>query len=209
MALAAWTRDARDLTHDPGEARHYLTIQQLSDAISRSEHTIRDAMARQVITNPAVPRGAICRPAARIGMVPLFAPEQRDEYLRREAVLVEAPRGLRGRTSGLPEYTAKQARQLGMVTLTALAGELGCELNTLRRIGRDHGMPDAVAVAAREVQGLHGRQHELRDRVEVLRWLRDYTGPDGSRGRVTMTPGMLRELARADADERPAQAVGA
>ncbi len=194
MTAAAWTRTARDLINDPDQWSDYLTIQQVSDHTALAVGTLRDNMARPEIKSPEVPRGALCRPRARINKLPLWHPDQVAEYDRRVAALADrAP-------EKLPEVSAAEARARGLVSITELTAELGCERNTLRRIGRDQPMPRPVALAKRERSGMHGRQHELRDRVATLRWIHAYSQADGARDRIAVPPHLLAEIEQADHD---------
>lgn len=181
MPAAGWTRDARDLTNeltnDPSQWKNWWTIEQVSDHTGLRIATLRDILARQPIQSESVPRGALCRPAGRLGLlsaVPLWAPEQIAEYDRRLAAQREAAKDDTPRTDArLPEVTPGQAARRGLVSIGDLATQLECAPNTLRRFTRDYAdsFPPKVAVAKRDPSSPHGRQHQLRSRIAVLRWL--------------------------------------
>lgn len=194
MPAAAWTRKARDLTYSPNEWADYLTAEQIQHATGLSHATLRDSMARPEITNPAVPRGALCRPAARIGPIPMWSPAQRDEYLRRVRQAEIVAKSSAARLNELPKYTMAEARERGLTTIEDLAQELGCAINPLRRLGRDQNMPAPVALARRDYSQPQGRQHELRDRIATLRWLREYSRAEDARDRIAVPEHLLAEI---------------
>jgi hypothetical protein len=195
MTAAAWTRTARDLTHNLAEAKNYLTIQVLATQTNLSPSTIRDNMARPPIDNDTVPRSAICRPAARIGPTPLWSPSQVVDYHQRAKRRDQQRHAQAAAKSKLPVVGADDPQRAELVTIEQLVGELGCALNTMRRLSRDaEDFPPPVALAARERQGTHGRQHELRRRIPVLVWILRNSVADGARDRVSLSTAHLDEL---------------
>lgn len=159
---ARWAAGALDLTGDIETAATYFTIGHVSDATGLSPETIKDSLTRREITNPANPRGALCRPAARVGDVPLWSKGQVDEYHRRV-------KALEGAETDLPLVSAEDARERGLVSTEEIAAHFGLHDQTVRRWQRyDETYPDAVA--RRERGGRSGPPEHVRDLRAVLEW---------------------------------------
>jgi hypothetical protein len=164
MSRARWATGATDLTATPGEASKYLTVGQLSDAIGLAPGTIKDSITRAPITNPDNPRSAICRPAARIGDLPLWTPEQRDRFLRirrttdeKSAVKLEA-------------ITADEARERDLYSLVELAEMFDVHDQTLRRAqSQDKDFPRAVARRRKAIPGVPEHLFKL---DPMVKWAR-------------------------------------
>lgn len=211
MPAAGWTRDARDLTNeltnDPSQWRNWWTIEQVSDRTGLRIATLRDILARQPIQSDTVPRGALCRPAGRLGLlsaVPLWSPEQIAEYDRRLAAQRTAEKDKSQTESArLPEVNVATAQRRGLVSIGQLADELGCAPNTLRRFTRDYAQtfPPKIAVAKRDPSSPHGRQHQLRNRTAVLRWLVDNPHHAGREIAEKARELLADEAAEADASD--------
>jgi hypothetical protein len=185
MPAATWTATAEPISPSDAVRLGYLDLDQLVDRTGLAAATIRDALSRSPIEDSTVPLGALARPAARIGGVaspaPMWSPEQVADFARRREARLRA-----GQTATvLPEVTATEARERGLASIEALAEELGLAPNSLRRWSRtfrtDSGgraaFPPEVALAAREEPNHRGRQHRLRDRLAVIRWVRDHVNP--------------------------------
>lgn len=159
---ARWADGALDLTDDLDQAARYLTVGRVSDATGLSANTIRDSLTRREITNPDNPRGALCRPAARIGDVPLWAQEQVDEFLRRKDAADAA-------TSDLPLVSTEDARERGLVSTEEIAEHFQQHDQTVRRWQRyDKDYPKAEARRSRD--GRSGPPEHVRSLAAVIAW---------------------------------------
>jgi hypothetical protein len=159
---ARWAAGALDLTGDIETAATYCTIGHVSDATGLSQETIKDSLTRREITNPTNPRGALCRPAARVGDVPLWSQGQVDEYHRRA-------KALEGAETDLPLVSTADARERGLVSTEEIATHFGLHDQTVRRWQRyDETYPDAVA--RRDRDGRSGPPEHVRDLRAVLAW---------------------------------------
>jgi hypothetical protein len=169
---ARWAAGALDLTNDIETAATYLTIGQVSDATGLSQHTISDSLTRKEITNPETPRGALCRPAARVGDVPLWSQGQVDEFHRRQRIRDEK----RSRGEELPTVSVQEARERGLVSTEEVAELFGQHDQTVRRWERyDAAYPRKVAKRARE--GQSGPPEHVRELAAIRAWAteRGYT----------------------------------
>lgn len=190
MGAAAWTRDAVDITEaGADEWGKYLTVQKLSDEIGLAVATIMDTLARNPLD--ADPRSAIFRPAARIGQtalaaVPLWAPEQRDRYLklakaRNATNTVERKRKSAGGAAGLPVHNVAEAAERGLASTEELAEITGVAENTLRRWARENrDFPPEVGIAERVPPHQMGPPRTLRKIQAVKDWIAAY-GQDRGR----------------------------
>ena len=161
---ARWAADALDLTNDIEKAATYHTKGQVSDLTGLSTNTITDSLTRREITNPESPRGALCRPAARVGDVPLWSTAQVDEYLRR-------CRARELRSVDLPLVSTAQARERGLVSTEEIAELFDQHDQTVRRWQRyDQTYPAAVARRSRD--GRSGPPEHVRELSAVLAWTR-------------------------------------
>jgi hypothetical protein len=159
---ARWADGALDLTDDLGQAARYLTVGLVSDATGLSTNTIRDSLTRRKITNPDNPRGALCRPVARIGDVPLWNQQQVDEYLRRKELADAA-------TSDLPLVSTEEARERGLASTEEIAAHFKQHDQTVRRWQRyDKDYPKAVARRSRD--GRSGPPEHVRPLADVIAW---------------------------------------
>jgi hypothetical protein len=159
---AEWAANALDLTHEPGRSQNYLTVGAVSDLTGLSTRTIEDSLTREEITNEDNPRGALCRPAARVGNVPLWEPAQVDEYKRRV-------RASSNRQVALPLVTPQEADERGLVTVEEAADRLGVHGQTLRRHQRnDNNYPPALARRSRG--GAPGVPEHVREWSAILVW---------------------------------------
>lgn len=167
MTRARWATEAIDLTATPGEAAHYLTVGQLSDAIGLAVGTIMDSITRAPITNEHNPRSAICRPAARIGDdVALWTAEQRDEFLRIRKLADQA----REEARNLDAVTPEEARQRKLFSLVEFADMFDVHDQTLRRAqSQDGSFPPAVARRRRDIAGVPEHLFPL---DEMVTWAR-------------------------------------
>lgn len=149
MGHARWMIAAKDLTATPGEAVNYLTVGELSDATGLAPGTINDSITRAAITNTNNPRSAICRPAARIGDVPLWSKEQRAKFLAiREAQENAA-------TTLLEAVSADHALKHDLYSLVEYADMFGVHDQTLRRAqSQDGDFPPAVARRCKDAPGV-------------------------------------------------------
>jgi hypothetical protein len=160
---ARWADGALDLTDDLEQAASYLTVGRVSDATGLSANTIRDSLTRREITTPENPRGALCRPAARIGDVPLWAQEQVDEFLRRK----EAAEAIAA--TDLPLVSDEEASRRGLASTEEIATRFGQHDQTVRRWQRyDKDYPKAVARLSRD--GRSGPPEHLRELAAVDAW---------------------------------------
>ncbi|HYF74527.1 MAG TPA: hypothetical protein VD864_16985 [Nocardioides sp.] len=160
---ARWADEATDLSTKISEAAKHLTIGQLADATGLSPETISDSLTREKITNPSNPRGAIDRPAYRIGDVPLWSTGQLAEYARRVQLSREEPERV---------VTAVEAEREGLVSTNQVAELFGVHDQTVRRWERNYGdYPGKVARLDRE--GRPGRSDHLRKLDEVVDWARE------------------------------------
>ncbi len=159
---ARWADGALDLTDDLDQAARYLTVGKVSDATGLSANTIKDSLTRRRITNPDNPRGALCRPVARIGDVPLWDQEQVDEYLRRKELADAA-------TSELPLVSTEEARERGLASTEEIAEHFGQHDQTVRRWQRyDKDYPKAKFRRSRE--GRSGPPEHVRELAAVIAW---------------------------------------
>lgn len=164
MGLARWAMEARDLTDTPAEAGKYLTVGQLSDAIGLAPGTIKDSITRSPITNTDNPRSAICMPAARIGdNLPLWSPEQRDNFLRIRQEVESA----KDAAKQLEAVTAAEARERNLYSLVELAEMFNLHDQTLRRAqSQDGSFPRAVARRRKDLPGVPEHLFELDPMIE-------------------------------------------
>src|SRR5687768_17489955 len=136
---ARWAAGALDLTGDLETAATYFTVGQVADATGLSPETIKDSLTRREITNAANPRGALCRPAARVGDVPLWSKTQVDEYHKRQKALAA------GETA-LPLVSTAEATERQLVSTEEIAELFDLHDQTVRRWQRyDETYPAAVA----------------------------------------------------------------
>lgn len=192
MPVARWAADAVDLSEDPTQCVSYKSLTQVSEATGLSVATIRDSMLRDPITDPDNPRGAICRPAARIGgqmnAVPLWSERQLDDFHarteRRDAAKLNPAR------MQLPRITPEDAARRGLASTEDIAEKLGRAVNTLRRYVRDYTatFPPEVAISALSTGPTPlGFRHA----GDVARWVAEHETADaGERtGHVAVTTG--------------------
>lgn len=159
---ARWAAGALDLTGDLETAATYLTIGHVSDATGLSPNTISDSLTRREITNPANPRGALCRPAARVGDVPLWAQAQVEEYLKRQ-------RGQAATEVDLPLVSTAEGAERGLVSTEEIAELFDLHDQTVRRWQRfDSTYPAAVARRSRD--GRSGPPEHVRELRAVMAW---------------------------------------
>lgn len=166
---ARWAADARDFTDDIEAAvrEGFTTVGKVSDATGLSPETILDPLTREPITNPDNPRGALCRPAGRIGDVPLWSPEQVAEYSARAARAGEQPE--------LPQVTVEEAAERGLISTEEIAALLNVHDQTVRRWQRN--ISDYPPAVARRVQpGRPGVREHVRERDAVVKWAREKQG---------------------------------
>lgn len=148
---ARWEVEATDLTAEPARSGEYLTAGQLSDAINLSPGTIMDSITRARITVTDNPRSAICRPAARIGRLPLWSPQQRDEFLR----IREEAKDSKDIIRKLEAVDEEEARQRSLYSLVEFAAMFNVHDQTLRRAqGHDGTFPKAVARRRKDLPGV-------------------------------------------------------
>lgn len=159
---ARWAADALDLTNDIETAATYFTKGQVSDATGLSVNTIADSLTRREITNPLNPRGALCRPAARVGDVPLWSQGQIDEYHRRVKALESAE-------TDLPLVSTEEARERELVSTEEIAELFGLHDQTVRRWQRyDSTYPAPVGRRSRD--GRSGPPEHVRELRAVMAW---------------------------------------
>lgn len=161
--VARWEADARNLSDDLVTAATYLPVGKVSDQTGLSTETILDSLTREPITNETNPRGALCNPAARVGRLPLWHPDQVAEYKRRKAVADAEP------TPAWPTVSDDEAREQGLVDIVTAAERFGVHEQTLRKAQRtDATYPATVAVRARN--GRPGPPEHLRRWEDVRAW---------------------------------------
>ncbi len=159
---ARWAAGALDLTGDLETAATYFTVGQVADATGLSPNTINDSLTRRKITNEANPRGALCRPEARVGDVPLWSQAQVDEYHRRHTALAAVE-------TDLPLVSVIEAADRGLVSTEEIAELFDLHDQTVRRWQRyDETYPDAVA--RRDRNGRSGPPEHVRELRAVLAW---------------------------------------
>lgn len=159
---ARWAAGALDLTGDIETAATFLTIGQVSDATGLSPETIKDSLTRRRITNPGNPRGALCRPQARVGDVPLWGQGQVDEYHRRV-------KALNALGTDLPLVSTAEARERDLASTEEIATLFDLHDQTVRRWQRyDETYP--AAVARRDRDGRSGPPEHVRELAAVLKW---------------------------------------
>jgi hypothetical protein len=162
---AEWAEAAEDLIDNLPKAAEQLRDGQVSHMTGLSIETIKDSLTRREITSRTNPRGALCRPAYRLGDMPLWSPDQVAEYHRRVEALKAETR------LELPTVTAEQAQESGLVTSKEIQERFGVHEQTMRRHQRNHeNYPRAVAKLARD--GAPGVPEHLRDWNAVLTWAR-------------------------------------
>jgi hypothetical protein len=165
MAPAQWMIQAKDLTDDPGRAALYLTVGQLSNAVGLAPGTITDSLTRPPITVKDNPRRAICRPAARIGRLPLWTRQQLDEFLAiRDRVEKDRELG----PHAIEAVTVDQALERGLFSLVEYAELFDVHDQTLRRAqSQDGTFPPAVARRRKDVPGV---PEHLFERAAMTTW---------------------------------------
>lgn len=160
---ARWAAGALDLTGDIKAATAYLEIGRVADATGLSPNTIADSLTRREITNSLNPRGALCRPAAKVGDVPLWSQEQVDEYLKRKEAQEHRE------AEELPMVSTEQAREQGLVSTEEIAELFDQHDQTVRRWERyDETYPAKVARRSRD--GRSGPPEHVRELRAVLTW---------------------------------------
>jgi hypothetical protein len=124
---------------------------------------LTDSLTRREITNKSNPRGALCRPEARVGDVPLWSQGQVDEYLRRKAA--QEAREI----EDLPMVSTEEARKQGLVSTEEIATLFDQHDQTVRRWERyDETYPAKVARRSRD--GRSGPPEHVRERAAVMAW---------------------------------------
>lgn len=157
---ARWADEAEDLSTNLAEAAKHLTIGQLSDTTGLSVQTIEDSLTREKITNETNPRGAIDRPAYRVGNMPLWGHGQLAEYKQRAAAT---------RTEPDRVVTTAEAEAEGLVSTNEVAEIFGKHDQTVRRWERNYAdYPEKIARLNRE--GRPGRSDHLRKLDEIVEW---------------------------------------
>lgn len=170
MAAAAWTKYAEDITGDRARWDDYLDAAQLSDRIGLAEATIMDILTRS--PQEGDPRIAIYRPAARLGQtrlsaVPMWKPEQAEQYLEMDARRTNA-----SNRADLPVYSLQEATDRGLASTDELAAELGVAENSIRRWSREvPDFPPEVGQAERIPPFQFGPPRVLRSLDAVRRWV--------------------------------------
>lgn len=169
---AEWAEQAEDLIHNRAFAAQQYDIGQVSHMTGLAQTTIEDSLTRERITNPASPRGALCRPAYRIGdNTPLWAPSQVQDYFNRQKLQDERLAA----NDALPTISVSEARQRGLVTNREIIERFGVHDQTVRRHQRnDANYPAPVAKLSRE--GTPGVPELLRPWDEIVEWARTKRG---------------------------------
>jgi len=161
--VARWEADALDLSDDIQTAAQYLPVGKVSDLTGLSSETIEDSLTREPITNLANPRSALCNPAARIGRLPLWHPDQVAAYKRLQAAADAEP------APSWPTVSKDEAEAQGLVDIVTAAERFGLHEQTLRKAQRfDATYPETVAVRARD--GRPGPPEHLRSWDAILEW---------------------------------------
>jgi len=156
---ARWMTEALDLTDTPAQSGDYLTAGQLSDAIGLAEVTILDPITRTPITQTSNPRSAICRPAARIGPIPLWSKEQLARYQELRAAR-EEDKALG--PHALDAVSATEAEKRGLYSIIEYAEMLNLHDQTLRRAqSHDETFPPAVARRHKDTPGVPEHLFEI------------------------------------------------
>lgn len=181
---AQWIEGIPDLYGDLDVARSYLTVAQVSKLTGFSPSTITDLLSRELITAPNNPLGALSRPAARIGVNPLYSPAQVDDCLRRRQVSDELNLG--GTFTPLPKVSAEEAAQRKLISSTEIAELARVHEQTVRKWKSRHAdFPPAVALRERDKDGHSGVPFVVHEKAAVERWLRAKFGRHSGRGRGT------------------------
>lgn len=183
MTRAQWALEAEDISATPGRITEFLTVGQLSDATGLAEDTLKDPLTRTKITNADNPRGALCRPTHRFHDIPLWSPEQLEDYRRRLET--------RGKPD-LPPVSPGEAAKRRLFSTVELARLLDVHDQTLRRAqNTDETYPPAVARRTRG--GNPGVPEHVRELDKVLAWAdaRRYRIPGDIRSRITELVGEL------------------
>lgn len=177
MPAARWTETAVDLSETPGKVADYLGLDQVCAAVKLSPATVEDSLLRPPIDDPTNPRGAICRPAARIGgtlrPTPLWAPYQVEDYKARKAARSGVKATKRKAQTSLPEISPEDAGRRGLALVEQIAARMGLAENTVRRFARDYRsvFPEVIAIAPREGARHFGPPKEYRDYEAVRTWI--------------------------------------
>jgi predicted DNA-binding transcriptional regulator AlpA len=171
---AQWISGIPDLYSTLDTARSYLNIAQVSELTGFSPTTITDLLSREPITSPTNPLGALSRPAARIGVNPLYSNAQVEDCLRRRQVNTDLNLG--GMYHPLPKVTAKEAAQRNLISVTEIAELAGVHEQTVRKWkARNSTFPPPVALRERDEDGHSGVPFVVHEKVAVARWLRNRT----------------------------------
>ena len=180
MPAAQWTKTAIDLSDDLSLVAGYLGLTEVCAETNLEPSTIADSLLRPEIDNRENPRGALCRPAARIGGMlrptPLWSRAQVRDYHER-VQLREESRRMNARAE-LPVLTSGQALQQGLATIEDIArivppqvpGEpAGRAEHTMRRYARDYAgtFPPELGITP----GRGGPPRGYRNVDAVLRWV--------------------------------------
>lgn len=164
---ARWTHDATDYTTDLGTAAKMINIASLSASTGLSQRTLEDLITRDPITREDNPLIALCRPAGRIGSIPLWSRGQLDNYRDRTA-FTEG----KEKIQDLPSLFVEEAEQRGLITTGQFAEAIGVHDQTLRRWARvDARYPEVLAKLARP--NVPGNPEHLYDLVDYVRWARE------------------------------------
>lgn len=165
---ARWAKGVEDLAQRHHEVGQYLTVAQVAGRIGLSPNTIADALSRPAISRGRNPLRPLCRPAMRIGNVPLWSEEQVQEALAlRRSGTASGHRHLGSTKRQLPVLSKNSANKLGYVSTREIAervymtararrdpesGNLkSVHEQTVRRWARDEeDFPAAIALRARE-----------------------------------------------------------
>ncbi|NUT90889.1 MAG: hypothetical protein HOY78_02550 [Saccharothrix sp.] len=164
---AQWARQAEDISLQSKRVPEFLTIGEVSNATGLSESTLEDSLTRSANTNPASPRGALCRPAARFFNVPLWSHAQLDEYHRRLAL-----QNGDAQDATLERFTQAEAEQKGLASTPELAELFGLAAQTLRRAQESDGTYPKAVGRLRDT-GTPGPPEHLRRLTDMVRWARE------------------------------------
>lgn len=190
MPAARWIATATDLTDNQDAWGDYLGLSAVCRETGLAPATVMDSTLRPIINDPATPRGALCRPAARIGQVgptPLWTRAQVNDFWTRTDRRDQLRR--ENRRAELPVLTEEEAETQGLASIEDIAAvvpppprtphaPIGRAVNTLRRYARDYRttFPPELAIAPREEMHHCVPPLGYRSITAVLAWVADHEG---------------------------------
>lgn len=161
---ARWITDVPDMYSALATANTFLTVAEVSRLTGFSPNTITDLLSREPITAPSNPQGPLSRPAARIGVNPLYSTAQVEEVLRRRGNLQDRQK--------LTKFSVAEAAELDLVSMVEIAELARVHEQTVRKwSSRSDAFPRPVGERERDAESPSGVPFVVYERRAVVAWL--------------------------------------